>query len=111
MKSVMDEPVTNGSAAATKNRTQQQDENDAEIAGETEEVLNEAKAAIFEKLEDTKDAAKRLLKHGSYALEDIVSELAHNIKKHPIGFLGFAFAAGTVLGLLLPHSSQQRDTD
>lgn len=96
MKSVMDEPVT---------------EIDAEIARETEEVLNEAKTAIFEKLEDTKEAAKRLWKHGNYALEDTVSELAHNIKKHPIGFLGFAFAAGTVLGLLLPHSSQQQDKD
>jgi ElaB/YqjD/DUF883 family membrane-anchored ribosome-binding protein len=96
MKSVMDEPVT---------------EIDAEIARETEEVLNEAKTAIFEKLEDTKDAAKRLWKHGSYALEDTVSELVHNVKKHPIGFLGLAFAAGAVFGLLLSHSPQRQDTD
>ena len=111
MKSVMDEPVTNGSTEATKNRTQQQDENDAEMARETDEVLNEAKAAIFEKLEDTKEAAKRLWKHGSYALEDTVSELVHNVKKHPIGFLGLAFAAGAVFGLLLSHSPQRQDTD
>jgi hypothetical protein len=97
MKSVMDEPATDGTTAATKNRTHEQDENE--------------KAAIFEKLEDTKDAAKRLLKHGSYALEDTLGELVHNIKKHPIGFLGFAFAAGTVFGVLLSHSSQQQNTD
>ena len=111
MKSVIDEPVTNGTTAATKNRTHQQDEIDAEITREMEEVLNAAKTAIFEKLEDTKEAAKRLLQHGSYALEDTASELVHNIKKHPIGFLGLAFAAGTVFGLLLSHSSQRQKTD
>ena len=111
MKSVMDEPVINGSTGAPANRTCQQDEDEAEIAKEIEDAINEAKTAISEKLDDTKEAAERLLKHGRYAVEDTLSEVAHNIKKHPIGFLGIAFAAGAVLGLLLSHSSHPQQTD
>ncbi len=111
MRSVLDEPVINGSTAQQTNRTCQQDEDEAEIARRIERGINEAKTAISEKLEDGKAAAERLLKHGRYAVEDGVSELAHRIKKHPIGFLGIAFAAGALLGLLLSQSSRGPDAD
>jgi len=101
MKSVMDEPVTNGSNAPPTNRScrQDEDEDEAEIARRIQQSVDDAKATISATLEDTKVAAERLMRHGRYAVEDRVSELGHNIKKHPIGFVGIAFAAGAVLGL------------
>ena len=110
-KSVLGEPVINGSTASQTNSKCRQDEDEAEIARRIERGINEAKTAISEKLEDSKAAAERLFRHGRYAVEGRLGELAYRIKKHPIGFLGIAFAAGAVLGLLLSQSSQATDAD
>jgi len=111
MKTAMEEPVINGSPAPQTNGTCQRDEDEAEIARGIERAINDAKESISEKLEDGKAAAERLLKHGRYAVEDGLSELTHQIKKHPIGFLGIAFAAGAVLGLLVSHASGPEPRD
>jgi ElaB/YqjD/DUF883 family membrane-anchored ribosome-binding protein len=75
-----------------------------------EKGINDAKAAVSEKLDDGKIAAERLLKRGRYAFEDSVEETAHNIKRHPFGSVALAFAAGAALGLLMlaPHSAKKR---
>ena len=109
MKSVLDEPGTNkGTDAKASGGTCWQDEE--EIARRIEKGINEAKAAVSEKLEDGKIAAERFLRHSRYAVEDGLSELAHTIKRHPVSFLGIAFAAGAVFGLLLSRSAQTRGT-
>jgi ElaB/YqjD/DUF883 family membrane-anchored ribosome-binding protein len=65
--------------------------------------LNDSKAAVSAKLEDGRITAERLLKHSRYAVEDGIEEAAHQIKRHPLGSLGIAFAAGAALGFLVPH--------
>jgi len=74
-----------------------------------EKGVSDAKAAVFETLDDGKFAAERLLKRGRYALEDGVEETAHQIKRHPFGSLAIAFAAGAALGLLAiaPRSARK----
>ncbi|HEX4948153.1 MAG TPA: hypothetical protein VFZ34_15885 [Blastocatellia bacterium] len=56
-------------------------------------------------VEDTVKAAKRAAKQGRYAVEDLVDEAAHTVKRHPlqsVGWtLGVGFAIGTLFGLAL----------
>ncbi len=111
MKSVLDEPVAKGSTVTQKGSNCGTDEVEAEIARKIDEGITEAKAALYQKLEDGRFQAERLLKHGQYAIEDGVSELTHNIKKHPISFLGISFAVGTAFGVMLSLFSQRQNTD
>jgi hypothetical protein len=109
MKSVLDEPLTANGTEPQTEASRRQDEDEAELARRIEEGINEAKAVISEKLDESKLAAERLLRHGKYAVEDSLSELAHNIKKHPISFLGIAFATGAAFGILLSQSYRRPD--
>jgi len=107
MKTVVEEPGTKRAAdARTENRWRQEEE---EVARRIEKGINDAKAAVSEKLEDGKFAAERLLRQGRYAVEDGLSELTHTIKRNPISFLGIAFAAGAAFGLLLSHSAHRSE--
>jgi hypothetical protein len=110
MRSVLDETEAERRADAQTESNRQQEEDEAEIARRIEKSINEAKAAVAATLEDGKVAAERLLRHGRYALEDGLSELTHTIKRHPISFLGIAFAAGAAFGLLISHSSKGQET-
>ena len=74
-----------------------------EAAKRFEKGLNDSKAAVSEKLEESRIAAERLLKHGRYAVEDGIEETLHQIKRHPLGSLAIAFASGAAFGFLLPH--------
>jgi hypothetical protein len=78
-----------------------------EAAKLVEKGLNDSKAAVSATLEDGKIAGERLLKRGRFAVEDGISEAAHNIKRHPFGFLAIAFAAGAALGFLAPRSARR----
>jgi ElaB/YqjD/DUF883 family membrane-anchored ribosome-binding protein len=71
-----------------------------ELAERMEKGVDEAKAAVSEKLEDGQRAAERLMKRGRYAVEDGVSEAAHHIKRHPGSSVAIAFAAGAALSFL-----------
>jgi hypothetical protein len=108
MSGVLNQRVTEESSAP---QTCWPDEQKAEFTRKIEEGINGAKDAISEKWEDGRHRAERLLKHGRYAMEDGVGELAYRIKKNPIGFLGIAFAIGAAFGLLLSLSSQRRNAD
>jgi len=74
-----------------------------EAARRVEKGVNNAKAAVAEKLDDSVTAARRLLKRSRYRVEDGLEEAAHSIKQHPFSTLAIGFAAGAALGLLVPR--------
>ena len=103
MKTAVEEPraervhVYSGAGAATCRKEIQ------EAAERVEKGVNHAKAVVAETLDDGAAAARRLLKRGRYAVEDGLEEAAHAIKQHPFRTLAMGFAAGAVLGLILPR--------
>ena len=108
MNTVIDETRTNRDADARADNQCRLDEE--EVARRIEKGINDAKAAVSEKLEDGKAAAERFLRQGRYAVEDGLSELTHKIKRNPISFLGIAFAAGAAIGLLISLSANKTET-
>jgi ElaB/YqjD/DUF883 family membrane-anchored ribosome-binding protein len=108
MKTVLDEPGTQTNADIRAQNRRCQDEE--ELERRIEKGINDAKAAVSEKLEDGKAAAERFLRQGRYAVEDRLSELTHTIKRNPISSLGFAFAAGAAVGLLLSLCANRSET-
>jgi ElaB/YqjD/DUF883 family membrane-anchored ribosome-binding protein len=78
-----------------------------EAAQRVEKGVNDAKAAVSEKLDDGVAAARRLLKRSRYTVEDRLEEAAHTIKQHPFRSLAIGFAAGAVLGLLVPRLAKK----
>ena len=74
-----------------------------EAAQRVERGVNDAKAAVSEKLDDSVAAARRLLKRNRYTVEDGLEKTARNIKRHPFGTLAIGFAAGALMGLLVPR--------
>lgn len=64
----------------------------------------EPKAAVMtQKLEDGKMAAQRMVRKGQHMIEDCMAETAHEVKRHPMEALAIAFAAGALVGLLIPR--------
>jgi ElaB/YqjD/DUF883 family membrane-anchored ribosome-binding protein len=62
------------------------------------------KAAITEAIEDSRKTARRAVKHGYRATEDLVDDTTYRIKRDPLRALGLAFVAGMAVGwLLLPR--------
>jgi len=78
-----------------------------EAAQRIERGVNDAKAAVAEKLDDGVVAARRLLKRSRHAVENRLEEAEHTIKRHPFRSLAMGFAAGAVLGLLLPRPGRR----
>jgi ElaB/YqjD/DUF883 family membrane-anchored ribosome-binding protein len=108
MKTVLDEPRTNIDADIRAQNRRRQDEE--EVERRIEKGINDAKAAVSEKLEEGKAAAERFLRQGRYAVEDGLSELAHTIRRNPVSSLGIAFALGTAVGLLISLSANRTET-
>ena len=109
MKTVVDEPGTKRAADAERENQWRQEEE--EVARKIEKGISDVKAAVSEKLEDGKFAAERLLRQGRYAVEDGLSELTHTIKRNPLGYIGIAFAAGALVGLLISLAAKSRAGD
>lgn len=80
-----------------------------EAARRFEKGLNDSKAAASAKLKDARIAADRLVKLTRYAVEDGIEETTHQIKRHPLGSLAIAFAAGAALGFLIPRLGHNTD--
>ncbi|MEW6131365.1 MAG: hypothetical protein AB1757_30330 [Acidobacteriota bacterium] len=57
--------------------------------------------AVTDALEDSKREARRALKRGVNAAEDLVDETAYRVKHHPIRSIAIAFGAGTILGVIV----------
>ncbi len=107
MNTVVDEAGTNRTNDAARDKQRRQEEE--EVARKIEKGINEMKAAVSEKVEDGVFAAERLLRQGRYAVEDGLSELTHTIKRNPLGYVGMAFAAGAVLGLLISLAAKRSE--
>jgi ElaB/YqjD/DUF883 family membrane-anchored ribosome-binding protein len=63
-------------------------------------------AAIAEAIEDSKNTARRALKHCYRATEDFVDDTTHRIKRDPLRAVGLSFVAGMGVGWLLAHRTR-----
>lgn len=61
-------------------------------------LLNGSLAQVTDRLEDGVRSARRAVKHGRYAVEDIVEDAQHAVKRNPFGAVGIAFAVGVLAG-------------
>lgn len=99
VKSAFEELRANGAPAACASVGK----NVQEAAQRLEKGVHDARAAVADKLDD----ARRLLKRSRHTAEDRLDEAAHAIKQHPFRSLAIGFAAGAVLGLLLPRPGRR----
>ena len=60
--------------------------------------LDEVKHRFTERIEDGMRTARQAVKHGRYAVEDIIEDAQHTVKQKPIGAVGIAFGAGILIG-------------
>ena len=58
------------------------------------------KEAVSEALEDGIDSAKRTVRHGRRAVEDLVDDARYELKKRPFETAVISFAGGVVLGTI-----------
>jgi ElaB/YqjD/DUF883 family membrane-anchored ribosome-binding protein len=70
--------------------------------------VERVKGAVADVVEDGIDAAKRALKQGRRAAEDLVDDAEHQVKRHPLGtlgaFFGLGLGLGAVIGILLTRN-------
>jgi ElaB/YqjD/DUF883 family membrane-anchored ribosome-binding protein len=62
--------------------------------------LEEVKSSFTDTLEDGVRSARRAVKHGRYAVEDLIEEAQHAVKQKPLEAVGIAFTAGILAGAL-----------
>jgi ElaB/YqjD/DUF883 family membrane-anchored ribosome-binding protein len=67
-------------------------------AAEKSKILNGGLAEVTDRLEDGVRSARRAVKHGRYAVEDILEDAQHAVKRNPFGAVGIAFVAGLLAG-------------
>jgi ElaB/YqjD/DUF883 family membrane-anchored ribosome-binding protein len=72
-----------------------------ETAEQIEETVRASKATVAETLKEGSRSAERLLRKGRFAVEDSVAEATHRIKHEPLAYVTGAFAAGTIVGILV----------
>jgi ElaB/YqjD/DUF883 family membrane-anchored ribosome-binding protein len=72
------------------------------FAEKIEKKLDESKGRVVDVVEETRRSAERIMKRGQSACEDLLEDTTHQVKKHPIPALGLAFAAGALIGVLIP---------
>ena|SRR5579864_3728946 len=101
MKSVLDDLKVRADAVADCGHDAQ------ELAKKIGNGVNEAKAAVSEKLEDGKIAAERLLKQTRSVVKDGIRQTERNVKRHPFGSLAMVFAAGAAVGFLVPRLTRK----
>jgi ElaB/YqjD/DUF883 family membrane-anchored ribosome-binding protein len=63
-------------------------------------AVEKLKTRASHALEDSVDEAKRMIKKGKYAAEDLMDDTAHRIKHEPFRAVGMSFGVGIGLGLL-----------
>lgn len=73
----------------------------AEFAAATGDKVERLKERAVNAFEDGMVDARRLIKRGRYAAEDLVDDTAHRIKKDPWTSVGVTFAAGMTVGIML----------
>ena len=60
--------------------------------------LAEAKFRFTNSLENGVRSARQAVKHGRYAVEDVIEDVQHTVKQKPFSAIGIAFAAGILAG-------------
>lgn len=60
--------------------------------------LAEVKDRFTDTIEDGVRSARRAVKQGRHAVEDIIEDAQHAVKQKPFGAVGIAFAAGILAG-------------
>jgi ElaB/YqjD/DUF883 family membrane-anchored ribosome-binding protein len=65
------------------------------------------KAAMAEKVEDGMNTARRAVKQGYRAAEDLADDTTHRIKRDPLRAVGLCFVAGVAAGWFLPHRARR----
>ena len=73
------------------------------VAERIEKRVENSRERVQDAMEDATRTAERLLKLGRNTCEDVLDNTTHQVKKFPIPALGVAFAAGALLGVLIPH--------
>jgi ElaB/YqjD/DUF883 family membrane-anchored ribosome-binding protein len=81
-----------------------------DMTDQVEKAVNRAKAAVSEKIEDGRIAAERMLKRSRYAVEDGMDTAVHQVRRNPVSSVLLAFAAGAMVGLILPHIGRRNRT-
>jgi ElaB/YqjD/DUF883 family membrane-anchored ribosome-binding protein len=59
------------------------------------------KEAVADAVEDGINAAKRAVKQGRRAAEDLVDDAEYKVKQHPLSTLGVSFGIGLGLGAVI----------
>jgi ElaB/YqjD/DUF883 family membrane-anchored ribosome-binding protein len=72
-----------------------------------EREIDRLRLSVRRQMEDSTEATRRLVRRGRYAAADYVEAASHQVKKHPVGSMAIAFAAGAVLTLLLPRPGKK----
>lgn len=74
--------------------------------------VSELKETVSNAIEDEIVDARRLIKKGRYAAEDLADETAHHIKQDPLRsvgvMFGVGFGLGAIVGLLIAKKSGGR---
>jgi ElaB/YqjD/DUF883 family membrane-anchored ribosome-binding protein len=58
------------------------------------------KDRLTDKFEDGVRSARRAIKHGRYAAEDLIEEAQHTVRQKPLEAVAVVFAAGVLAGAL-----------
>jgi ElaB/YqjD/DUF883 family membrane-anchored ribosome-binding protein len=72
-----------------------------EVREQLESEVKRAKEAVADAVDNGIVAAKRAVKQGRRAVEDLVDDAGHRVKKHPFSVLGVSVGIGVGLGAVL----------
>ena len=76
-------------------------------AAKTGERVAEGFAASKEAVADAWDDTKHFVRHTRHAVDDLVSDAKHNIKRLPLQSVAVAFVAGALFGLLISRAGRR----
>jgi len=65
------------------------------------EILKERLGPALEALDRNVRGARRAVHNGRYAMEDLVAETTHHVRRHPLRTLALAAGAGVLGGCLI----------
>jgi ElaB/YqjD/DUF883 family membrane-anchored ribosome-binding protein len=71
------------------------------IAAEASQIKERVIDTFEESLDTARDAAKRAIKSGRVAAEDLLDDAAYRVKKNPLQSVGATFGVGLAFGLVI----------
>lgn len=77
-------------------------------ARETINKVPHATSVVAEMIEDGINTAKRVGKHGSDAIEELMDDTSNRVKRHPVESLVTAFAIGFIIGGLVDWLTRRK---